>query len=189
MTDYQTIVAFIAAANLLLSLAALVSARAKAGTDRIDRLEAEMRAALKAHDDRFALLGAAIERAASQDHLADVYRDLAKISQQVHTLLGQQEQMNENLRLLLAQVVRGGGGSASTVRLMMPEAFTLSLDTSSAGGTDLEIFGVTKEGVPIRLASNYDSATKVWSFNYDGTYPEYTVQPSAARSTMARRRK
>lgn len=108
MTDYQTFVAAIAVCNLLLALAAFNAARAKAGTDRIDRLEAEVRAALKVHDDSFARLGAAIERSVSQDHLADVYRDLAKISQHVHTLLGQQEQMNENLRLLLAQLVRGG---------------------------------------------------------------------------------
>jgi hypothetical protein len=106
MTDYQTFVALIAVANLLLALAAFATSRAKAGTDRIDRLEADMRAALKAHDDHFARLGAALERSVSQDHLADVYRDLAKISQHVHTLLGQQTQMNENLRLLLAQLVR-----------------------------------------------------------------------------------
>lgn len=107
MTDYQTFVAAIAVANLLLALAAFAAARAKAGTDRIDRLEADVRAALRAHDDAIARLGAAIERSVNQDHLADVYRDLAKISQHVHTLLGQQTQMNENLRLLLAQLVRG----------------------------------------------------------------------------------
>lgn len=81
-----------------------------------------------------------------------------------------------------------GAGTASDVRLMMPEAFTLSLDTSGMGGTDLEIFGVTKDGLPVRLPSSYDSGTKVWSFNYDGTYPEYTLQPAAKRNTMVRAR-
>lgn len=76
-------------------------------------------------------------------------------------------------------------GSAASVRLMMPEAFTLSLDTSGVGGTDLEIFGITKDGLPVRLPSTYDSGTKVWSFAYNGTYPEYTVQPAVSRSTSA----
>ena len=73
---------------------------------------------------------------------------------------------------------------AANVRLMMPEAFTVNLDTTNGGllpaGTDLEIFGVTMAGVPVRLDSSYNSGTKVWTWRYDPTvnpYAEYTLQP------------
>ena len=70
-------------------------------------------------------------------------------------------------------------GSASTVRLMMPEPFTLNLITP----VDLEIFGVTKDGIPVRIASTY--AGGIWSFNYDGTYPEYIVQPKVTNNVLS----
>lgn len=82
-----------------------------------------------------------------------------------------------------------GSGAASPQLLMMPNAFTLNLDTTFGGalpGTDLEIFGVTRAGLPVRLPSTYNSGTKVWSFNYDGTYPEYTLQPAVSRSSSVR---
>ena len=54
---------------------------------------------------------------------------------------------------------------AANVRLMMPEAFTVNLDTTNGGllpaGTDLEIFGVTMAGVPVRLDSSYNSGTTI----------------------------
>lgn len=73
-----------------------------------------------------------------------------------------------------------GAGTAADVRLMMPEPFTLNLITP----VDLEIFGVTKDGIPVRIASTY--AGGIWSFNYAATYPEYTLQPKVQASVRAR---
>ncbi len=50
-------------------------------------------------------------------------------------------------------------------------------------GTDLEIFGVTMAGVPVRLDSSYNSGTKVWTWRYDpgvNPYVEYTLQPKVS---------
>lgn len=72
-------------------------------------------------------------------------------------------------------------GTPDKQRLMMPEPFTLVLDTTNNGlnpaGTDLDIFGITKEGVPVQLTSSYDSGTKVWTHAYTGLYPEFLVIP------------
>lgn len=73
-----------------------------------------------------------------------------------------------------------GSGSAATCKLMMPESFTLNLISP----VDLEIFGVTKDGIPVRLPSTYSGG--IWSFNYDATYPEYTLQPAVSRSSSVR---
>lgn len=80
-----------------------------------------------------------------------------------------------------------GSGSPATCRLMMPESFTLNLDTTNAGalpGTDLEIFGVGTNGIPVRLSSSYNTGSKLWSFNYTGVYPEYIVQPKVSTATL-----
>lgn len=106
MSYYEIIIACIAGTNLALTLMALNAARFKAGTIRIDSLEENMRLQLKGHDALLMRLAATVERSLTQDHLTEVYRDLKSYSQQVHILIGQQSQMNENLRLLLSQMVR-----------------------------------------------------------------------------------
>lgn len=67
--------------------------------------------------------------------------------------------------------------STANQRLMMPEAFTVSLDTTAAGGVELEVFKITKEGTPVRVSSTYNAGTKVNTFAYDSTSPEYKIQP------------
>lgn len=87
-----------------------------------------------------------------------------------------------------SQTWGSGNSTAAATYLMMPAAFTVNLDTTNGGalpGTDLEIFGVTNAGVPVRLASTYDSGTGAWSFNYDGTYPEYIVQPKVINNVLS----
>lgn len=88
-----------------------------------------------------------------------------------------------------SQTWGSGNSSAAATWLMMPEAFTLNLDTTAVGGTDMEIFGITTAGVPVRLPSTYNAGTKVWSFNYTGAYPEYTLQPVAATARATPRGK
>ena len=79
-------------------------------------------------------------------------------------------------------------GGVSDQRLMMPETFTVSMDTSGAPGafasTELEVFKVDKDGLPARVATSF--AGGVTSFAYDASCPYYRVQPAAKRTTSAR---
>ena len=114
MSVYEILIACVAMANLALALSTLHAARQKAATARLDAFEVATDHRLAATDRRLVAIDDALHRlralaevAITHEHLSEVYRDLKGISQQVHTLLGQQQQMNENLRLLLAQQVRG----------------------------------------------------------------------------------
>lgn len=79
-------------------------------------------------------------------------------------------------------------GGVSDQRLMMPETFTVSMDTSGApgafAGVELEVFKVDKDGLPARVATSF--ASGITSFAYDATCPYYRVQPAAARTTSVR---
>ena len=83
------------------------------------------------------------------------------------------------------------GHDATTVRLAMPESFTVSMNTNAApapfAGVELEVFKVSAAGIPTRVATTFSSG--VTSFSYDATCPEYTVQPIAKRTTSARGRR
>ena len=80
-------------------------------------------------------------------------------------------------------------GIVADQRQAMPEAFTLTIDTTNNGlnpaGTDLEFFGVDKDGIPHRIATSYDSGTKLLTLPYDATYPRYAYNPKPT-STVAR---
>ena len=82
------------------------------------------------------------------------------------------------------------GHDTTTVRLAMPESFTVSMNTNSAPapftGIELEVFKVSSAGAPTRVTTTFSSG--VTSFAYDTTCPEYTVQPLAKRVTRVRGR-
>lgn len=78
--------------------------------------------------------------------------------------------------------------SAANQRLMMPEPFTVLMDTTAAGGVELEVFKILKEGTPVRVAVTYNSLTKVNSFEYDATCPEFKVQPKTRTPATSARR-
>ena len=112
MSVYEILIACVALANLLLALSTLHAARQKAASARLDSFEVATDHRLAAADRRLVAIDGALHRlkalsevAITHDHLTAVYNDLKGISQQVHTLLGQQQQMNDNLRLLLAKLV------------------------------------------------------------------------------------
>ncbi len=106
MTTYEILIACVAVTNLSLTVLALLRARSMAATSRINDLEADLRRELKAHTAELAELRAVTQSALNYDHLAEVYGDLKAIAGQVHQLVGQQEQMNDLLRQLLAQQLR-----------------------------------------------------------------------------------
>lgn len=126
MTQYEIIITCVALSNLALSLSTLWSARQKATTSRLEAFEREVRDALakmaggerlgsfeteaRTHmatlDETVHGLVAGAKLAVTHDHLSDVYSAINDLAKQVHTLVGQQSQMNENLRLLLAKLVK-----------------------------------------------------------------------------------
>ena len=105
MTLYEIIITCVASFNLVLTLTTLRSNSAKAASSRLDALERALRDQLHEHATQLARLRVTTDNGITHDHLADVYADLKGIAQQVHMLVGQQQQMNENLRLLLARMV------------------------------------------------------------------------------------
>lgn len=107
MSQYEIIIACVAMTNLILTLATLSAARAKAATTRIDALETTVMSRLHRHDEEIQRLRANGEVAVTHEHLAELYRDIKALSQQVHNLAGNQQQMNELLRQLLAKELRG----------------------------------------------------------------------------------
>lgn len=83
-------------------------------------------------------------------------------------------------------------GTAADQNLMMPEGFTITFDTTNEGrqtARDLEIFGVTNTGLPVRLPSSYNSGTGAWTYVYDPVarpYPEYTLQPKSMPGSLSK---
>ena len=106
MGIHESITVVISLLSLGLTALAMLSARAKASTERLEQIEAGLRAKIDAHETSLAALGAAAHMAITHDHLASVNGEIKAIAEQVHILLGQQQQMNENLRLMLANLVR-----------------------------------------------------------------------------------
>lgn len=106
MTLYETIITCVAAVNIVLTLHNMKMGQSKAAAAKLDELETSLREQLRRHESELNRLVAHDERALTHEHLDGVYEDLRSIAQQVHQLVGQQQQMNENLRLLLARLVR-----------------------------------------------------------------------------------
>lgn len=97
----------VALGNMLLGITAWVSARAKAASSKLEAVEEHLRAQLQRQDESINWLRARMEAAPTHEHLAELYRDIKSIGEQVHVLLGQQRQMNDNLRLMLDRLVSG----------------------------------------------------------------------------------
>lgn len=95
----------VAAANLGITFSLWLASRRKAERESLAAVEASLRDEIKEHAQQLQRLATAIEAAPTHRHLADVYRDVKGISQQVNQLVGQQALMNENLRLVLARMV------------------------------------------------------------------------------------
>lgn len=74
---------------------------------------------------------------------------------------------------------------------MMPETFTIALDTSAATGVfdslEQEVFKIGNDGLPVRVATSFSSGVTSWA--YDATCPVYYGQPINKRNTDGRRRK
>lgn len=106
MTLYEILISTVAGVNLLLTLNNMRSNSCKAADERVNDLEDSLRKQLKEHEATLNRLAARAELSITHEHLSEVYGDLKGISEQVHQLVGQHEQMNQNLRLLLARLVR-----------------------------------------------------------------------------------
>lgn len=107
MTPYEIIVSCIAATNLGLTLVVWRTSRSKANEARLKELEDAMQSRLGAHDERLARAEEAARRSPTHDDLSKIYAEVNKTSQQLNHMAGTLQQMGENLRLLLAQQVRG----------------------------------------------------------------------------------
>lgn len=98
--------AAVALGNFLLSVSSFYLARHRVTTDKLNQLEVQMRSQFAAHGERIAGLAATAESAITHDHLAEVYGDIKGIAAQINNLAGQQQQMNDNLRLMLARLTQ-----------------------------------------------------------------------------------
>jgi hypothetical protein len=103
----QWTLAGVAVGNFLLGLSAWHNARHKAATARLESFEADTRAVLGNHAQQITRLKAEAKSAITHTHLSEVYQDIKGLAEQVHTLAGQQQEANSNLRLLVARLVRG----------------------------------------------------------------------------------
>lgn len=103
----QWTLAGVAVGNFLLGLSAWHNARHKAATARLEAFEADTRAVLGNHAQQITRLKAEAKMAITRADLAEVYQDIKALAEQVHTLAGQQQEANGNLRLLVARLVRG----------------------------------------------------------------------------------
>jgi hypothetical protein len=101
MTIYEYIIAAIACVNLMLTVYALLSRRGNDTAEKLDDLEREFTQRQAEHSTAIARLNLLADRALTNDDIRDLYRDVHLLSEKVHTMIGQQAQMNENLRLLL----------------------------------------------------------------------------------------
>ncbi|MCV2359647.1 hypothetical protein LNV08_11770 [Paucibacter sp. TC2R-5] len=106
MTFYEIIIACVALSNLLLTLLSLRASHTKAATARLDSMEASLKTRLDGHDDELANQAALLKTTITYEHLADVYREIKDLAEQVHTMLGEQRQITQLLRQLLSQQLR-----------------------------------------------------------------------------------
>lgn len=103
----QFALAAVACGNFVLSLSSFYLARQRVTSDRLNTLEVQMREQLAEHGQRIAAMAASAESAVTHEHLAQVYGDIKAIAAQINNLAGQQQQMNDNLRLVLARLTQG----------------------------------------------------------------------------------
>ena len=106
VSTLQWALAAVAAGNFLLSLATWYSGRHKAAAAELEAFKNAVREQFGQQARQLAVLESDGENAIGHEHLAEVYRDIKAIAAQINTLAGQQQQMNDNLRLLLARVVQ-----------------------------------------------------------------------------------
>lgn len=116
MTPYEITVAAIAAANMLITLAVMLSNRGKAAEAKVDKMGEGLKDAIEEIDSRFERRlhdqALRIERldshaasAPKHEDLAAIYSQLNATRQQVERLAGEMDQMNANLRLMLNQLM------------------------------------------------------------------------------------
>lgn len=125
MTPYEIIVSCVAVTNLAFTLAVFQANRGKAASAKLQELGDELRTAIAAHarestdrvhaqDVTLASLKATADKAPNHDDLAAMYAQMNATRQQVDRLVGELDQINSNLRLLLASMVQkahGGHGA------------------------------------------------------------------------------
>jgi hypothetical protein len=109
MSLYEIIITTVALLNMALTLTALRTAGHKAATARLDDLERALLGRLGDHEQSITRLLVTAEKAVTHDHLAQVYKAINDVAHQVHSIFGQQQVMNENLRLLLSELARDRG--------------------------------------------------------------------------------
>jgi hypothetical protein len=105
MSLYEIVITCVALVNVVITLTVLRANAAKAATAQLEAIERELRDQIQEHESQLSRLHVNSENAITHEHLSDVYADLKGIAQQVNMLVGQQMQMNENLRLLLQRMV------------------------------------------------------------------------------------
>jgi hypothetical protein len=108
--DLTQLTPYVVAANFILTWAFgffvhLVN-RNKATNDRIERLETETQKRFGQHSDRIARLEVILEKAPTHDDLGILYEKLNETGNLVSRMAGQIDQMNDNVRLLLHNMVK-----------------------------------------------------------------------------------
>lgn len=98
----------VAVANLGIAASLWLASRRKAEAEALRLLEDDLRGELKEHAHLLHQVGTTVAGTPTHKHLAELARDVKAMGAQVNQLAGQVEGMNDNLRLLLAQTVRGG---------------------------------------------------------------------------------
>ena len=106
MDKFEVFSGIVMATNLVLTLIAFYLSRQKVAAEKLDKLEEVLRDELQRHQIAIEEIRVAARGSLNTSHLSEVYKDLKHISEQVQHLSGQQEQMNELLRQLLAQQLR-----------------------------------------------------------------------------------
>lgn len=117
MSTYELIVSAIAATNLIITLAVMISSRGKAAAARVDELRAAIDEGIAALDRKTATRGnelalrieridAVVAQAPKHEDLSVIYQSLNESRQQMERLSGEVTQMNANLRMVLNQLMK-----------------------------------------------------------------------------------
>lgn len=106
MSIYEIIITCVAAANLALTIHALRNNAARTTAARVETIDRELREQLRSQADELQRLITLADGAVKHSDLADIYRELRSLAQSLHIHMGQQEHLQDTLRLMLAQVMR-----------------------------------------------------------------------------------
>lgn len=108
MSTYETLAVIASLGNLSITVFLLLANRSKAAAARVDEIERSFTTRSNAHAVAIERISATLEGIPSHEDLGNLYEVVRANSEQLHQLVGQVQQMNANLAMVLSRSMARG---------------------------------------------------------------------------------